>query len=165
MIQVKNSKGGTVNIYGGMLNDGKPFAKRWIKRWHIFGLTFAVSNRRVKMREPSKDRWTWEESPAEGRGRLCRMKHERYDKSGGCCDMCGKHFDYRKLQLHHILPYSRMSQFATEERNMLLLCHDCHREIHSNPFRQVEMMTKKAKELGVDLKDFYDYGKETDEQC
>lgn len=51
-----------------------------------------------------------------------------------------------------------MGQFATDERNVLLLCHDCHQEIHSNPLKQVEMMQKKADELGVDLKDFYDYG-------
>lgn len=160
MIEVRNAKGGTVNVYAGMLQDGKPMQKRWIKRWRVFGLTFAVSNRRIKMREPSKDRWTWEENPEGGRGMLNKMKHKLYESTDGCCQVCGKKHDFKHLQLHHILPFARISQFATDERNVMLLCHRCHQEIHSNPLKQVEQMKAKAKELGVDLKDYYDYGKE-----
>ena len=160
MIEVRNAKGGTVNVYAGLLNEGKPAGKRWIKRWRLFGLTFAVSNRRVKMREPSKDRWTWEENPDGKRGPLNTMKHKLYGATNGCCQVCGEKHTFKHLQLHHILPFARMSQYATDERNVMLLCHRCHQEIHSNSLRQVEMMQVKASELGVDLKDYYDYGKE-----
>ncbi len=161
MIEVRNAKGGVVNIYDGLLNDGKDMQKRWIKRWRIFGLTVAVSNCRVKMREPSKMRWhyAWDGSGG-GRSPMSRLKYKVYRRSDGHCEICGKTVDYKGSQLHHVLPYCRMSQFAIDERNVLLLCHDCHQEIHSNPMKQVEMMQAKAKEVGVDLKDYYDYGKE-----
>lgn len=157
MIEVRNAKGGVVNIYHGLLNEGRDMSKRWIKRWRMFGLTFAVSNCRVKMREPSKMRWHYAED-GQGASPMMRLKRKVYSRTEGRCEICGKPIDYKYSQLHHVLPYSRMGQFATDERNVLLLCHDCHQEIHSNPLKQVEMMQKKADELGVDLKDFYDYG-------
>ena len=97
-------------------------------------------------------------NPRKANGAARRAIRERWRAIGDPCHICGKPIDYKYSQLHHVLPYSRMGQFATDERNVLLLCHDCHQEIHSNPLKQVEMMQKKADELGVDLKDFYDYG-------
>lgn len=157
MIQVKNAKGGVVTIYHGMLNDGKDVTKRWIKRWRMFGLTFAVSNCRVKMREPSKMRWHYADTGGD-RSPMKHLKHKIYSRAEGCCEMCGKPVEYKNSQLHHVLPYARMMQFATDERNVMLLCHGCHQEIHSNPMKQALMMQAKAEELGIDLKDFYEYG-------
>lgn len=161
MVEVRNAKGDVVNIYHGLMDDGKRISKRWIKRWRMFGLTIAVSNCRVKMREPSKMRWQYADD-GHGTSPMKKLKRTAYSRTDGRCEICGKSIDYKYSQLHHILPYSRMGQFATDERNVLLLCHECHQEIHSNPLKQVEMMQKKADELGVDLKDFYDYGEETD---
>lgn len=157
MIQVKNGKGGVVTIYHGMLNDGKDMTKRWIKRWRMFGLTFAVSNCRVKMREPSQMRCRYAED-GQGQNPMTRLKRETYGRAGGCCEICGKPVEYKKSQLHHVLPCARMTQFTTDKRNVMLLCHGCHQEIHSNPMKMAQMMQAKADELGVDLKDFYDYG-------
>ncbi|MGX8696364.1 MAG: hypothetical protein ACSW8D_08270 [Prevotella sp.] len=46
MIQVNNNSGGTV-----IISDQPSKPKRWIKKWHAFGLFFAVSNGRIKKRD------------------------------------------------------------------------------------------------------------------
>jgi hypothetical protein len=45
-------------------------------------------------------------------------------------------------------------------KNMLFVCHKCHREIHNNPWLNIRLMKEKADELGIDLHDKYDYGEE-----
>jgi len=40
--------------------------------------------------------------------------------------------------------------------NMVLLCHRCHKEVHCNPWKNIQMMQKKAAELDVDLKERYE---------
>jgi hypothetical protein len=42
---------------------------------------------------------------------------------------------------------------------MRLPCvYSCHKEVHCNPWRNIELMKAKAEELGIDLKERYDYG-------
>lgn len=73
------------------------------------------------------------------------------------CEMCGKEFKRMSCaQVHHILPWWRFRQFEFDDRNLLLLCNDCHKEIHNNPFLDCTLQEEKAKELGVNLKDYYE---------
>lgn len=64
------------------------------------------------------------------------------------------------MELHHVLPWGRFPELRGRRANIALLCHNCHREIHCNPWRNIEMMKAKAAELGIDLKVKYDYGKD-----
>ena len=59
--------------------------------------------------------------------------------------------------MHHVLPLSRFPELGQSIRNGIMLCHKCHKEIHCNPWRNIELMKAKAEELGIDLKDRYDY--------
>lgn len=55
------------------------------------------------------------------------------------------------LELHHILPRVKFPQLVDMEENIMVLCHDCHKEIHCNPFLNAALMERKAAELHVDL--------------
>ena len=100
------------------------------KTFKVLGLYFTVSNCRVKKRH------------------------------AGRCTHCGRKFDFDVMELHHVLPYARFQDLITDDRNMILLCHKCHKEVHCNPFLNIQLMQAKADELGIDLHDRYDYGKE-----
>ncbi len=38
-------------------------------------------------------------------------------------------------------------------RNWMVVCNDCHQEIHTNPWLNISLMEAKAKELDIDLKE------------
>ena len=153
MITVNNNEGGTVVI----AQPPQPRRKKWLKKWHAFGLTFAIANCRIKKRD-------WRDAERQYGETACRnvrdIKNKMYQKQNGCCPMCGKHFDYRMMENHHVLPWGRFPELRMKRRNMLLVCHKCHREIHCNPWLNIRLMKEKAAELGIDLKERYDYGEE-----
>lgn len=78
-----------------------------------------------------------------------------YNKRGGKCEICGKHLKIHEVEMHHALPLGRFKELTLDERALMILCHDCHREIHFNPYLQIKQMEQKAKELGINLKDYY----------
>ena len=43
------------------------------------------------------------------------------------CQLCGRSFN---LHIHHIIYRSQMG--TNDERNLIRLCSDCHRRVHSN---------------------------------
>ena len=79
-----------------------------------------------------------------------------YERSGHKCEICGQEVTWKNNELHHILPINRFPQFAMDERNMQCLCHSCHKDIHCDPYKTIRQMEAKAKELGIDLKEYYD---------
>ena len=149
MIQVNNYEGGTV-----IVAPPKQERKRkptWIKKWRAFGLWFAVSNTRLKRRDVRDFKYM----EGHTQKQMCEIKGRIYKRNGGCCPMCGKPFDISKLENHHVLPYGRFPELSKKAANIELLCHRCHREIHNNPYLNIQMMERKAKELGVDIKEHY----------
>lgn len=91
---------------------------------------------------------------------IVENKRKLYEQQGGKCPHCGQPFEYEQLELHHILPLSRFPELGQSIRNGVMLCHCCHMEIHFNPWKNIELMKAKADELGIDLKERYDYGNE-----
>lgn len=79
-----------------------------------------------------------------------------YERSGHKCEICGKELTWHEMELHHVLPLDRFPQFTMDERNMQCLCHNCHKGIHCDPYKTIRQMESKAKELGINLKDYYD---------
>ena len=55
-----------------------------------------------------------------------KMKREAYERQGGVCAKCGKHFDFSKMQADHITPWSKGGRTIAE--NCRLLCAECNRE-------------------------------------
>jgi 5-methylcytosine-specific restriction endonuclease McrA len=86
---------------------------------------------------------------------LIKNKHKLYERQGGKCPHCGLQFEYEDLEIHHILPINRFPEIGKSIRNEIMLCHRCHKEVHCNPFLNIEMMKAKAEELGIDLAERY----------
>lgn len=85
------------------------------------------------------------------------IKEKLWGSTQGHCMMCGKEIGkFCHSQVHHILPYSRFPHLATNESNVVLLCRTCHKAIHTNPFLDSKLQTEKAKEFGINLKDYYE---------
>lgn len=88
---------------------------------------------------------------------IVRLKEKLWMKHDGHCQICGKKIDkFGHSQLHHVLSWWRFPLFETDERNLMLLCRDCHSHIHREPFLETRMIKAKADELGINLKDYYD---------
>ena len=47
-----------------------------------------------------------------------------YNKQGGICPYCHKHFDYEQMQGDHIKPWSKGG--TTERDNLQMLCAECN---------------------------------------
>lgn len=145
-----NQEGGQVTIINPPY-DAAPERKRgWKRGLRMFGIYFAISNRRLKMRTPNDNR-------CEGQigFDLKDAKHICYDRQEGICPECGGHFEYKQMECHHVLPWSRFPELRVSTDNIAMLCHRCHKEVHCNPWRNIQLMKQKAEELGVNLEDRY----------
>lgn len=120
------------------------------KTWHVLGLYFTISNCRVKKRHACGYCRTKQDGK-----KMWHEKQRLMELSGGRCPLCHARLSLRTAELHHILPYARFEDLANDERNLMLLCHDCHKEIHCNPWRNAHLMQQKARELGIDLDERY----------
>lgn len=54
-----------------------------------------------------------------------KMKREAYERQGGVCPLCGKHFEIEEMEGDHITPWSQGG--ATTSENCQMLCRDCNR--------------------------------------
>ena len=52
------------------------------------------------------------------------QKREAYERQGGICSMCGKHFEIEKMHADHITPWSKGGKTISE--NCEMLCRDCN---------------------------------------
>ena len=124
--------------------------RQWIRRLRVFGLTFAVSNGRLKRREVrhvgNKDKKAYN-----------NMRRTLHDQQGGRCAICGKPFTtYHDMVAHHVLPFARFVEWRNDIRNLVLLCPRCHKDLHTNPYKNIRYIQAKAAELGINLKDYRD---------
>lgn len=127
--------------------------RRWAKKIRLFGLYLYISNVRLKKR-PLRDL----EMIGFTRKHYYECKQKLYQRQQGLCPMCGKPYKLEQLENHHCLPVSRFPQLRCSITNMVLLCHNCHKEVHCNPWREIQMITAKAQELGIDLTKYYQNG-------
>ena len=158
MITVNNNDGGTVVIAQPPYEARRQLRKQWKHTFRIFRRWYVTfSNCRVKKRYDTSNHTA---SPKVGKNiKGIKIKHY-YKLQNGCCPHCGQHFTFREMEVHHVLPWSRFPELRAMEKNMLVLCHKCHKEIHCNPWLNIRLMKEKAAELGIDLRERYDYGKE-----
>ena len=116
---------------------------RVIKRVRLFGLYIYVSTGKMKLRCGSiRHKQAVKNGIRRNRSALAMIQ-------GGACQMCGSVCE--NMELHHILPVSQYPELATELRNSVLLCPECHKEVHRNVLLNARMMMDKAAELGVEL--------------
>lgn len=138
-IIIKNSKVMIIHT------ETKKYFKKMLKigKWRLY-LTYDCKLKIGQQRDQKRG------------GEIPLIKSKLWKQNKGKCEMCGcKIGSYRLSQIHHVLPYSMFKQFENEERNMILLCPKCHKYIHKNVFLDCKMQTEKAKELGVNLEEYY----------
>ena len=54
-----------------------------------------------------------------------KMARTAYERQGGKCPKCGKHFAIEEMQADHITPWARGGKTVAE--NCQMLCADCNR--------------------------------------
>ena len=155
--QLVNQEGGTVVIGNPPFSDAIPYHKQhgtwrkgWAKKFRIGRLYFYISNCRMNKR-PKRDLMYSNYV----QDHCVENKRKLYERQGGKCPHCGQPFDYEAMELHHVLPLSRFPELGQSIRNGIMLCHRCHKEVHCNPWRNIQMMKEKAKEMGIDLSERY----------
>lgn len=72
------------------------------------------------------------------------FKNELYERADRRCQICGKTLTYSETQLHHVVPKSMGRNNSCD--NIICVCDDCHKEIHSNPIIYADMIAKKMAE-------------------
>ena len=138
----------TINNYGTVIINGEPKRKTWKRSMKLGNLFITFSNCRVKKRGDNRDRHVYGEHPHD-------IKRELHKMNDGKCPICGQPFEWDEMELHHVLPWCRFPELRGDLRNIMLLCPNCHKEIHCDPFKNIRMMKEKADELGVNLEDRY----------
>ena len=148
--QLVNQEGGTVVIGNPPFALEKKREKHFKKMWRIGGWRlYLTHNFRLKNSQTrDQDR---------NHNGILDAKREKWAKSDGHCEICGKKLEkFNRSQIHHVLAWWRFPQFETDQRNLMLLCPECHNHIHKDPFIQTRMIEEKCKELGVNVSDYYD---------
>lgn len=88
--------------------------------------------------------------------RAWSRKLELINLMGGCCSRCGYNKNIAALEFHHINPEEKsfqldarhlsntsMNKILEESHKCILVCSNCHREIH-NPDQTPEMLSEKT---------------------
>lgn len=54
-------------------------------------------------------------------------------RDNATCQLCGTHYqrDMKTFEIHHIYPFATYKKFRTNPDALVLLCHDCHKFVHS----------------------------------
>ena len=60
-------------------------------------------------------------------------------------------------KVHQRVPWTDRQLAYLRKHYAVMLCHNCHKEVHCYPWKNIEMIKAKAEELGIDLKERYDY--------
>lgn len=128
----------------------RPKEKHFKKMWKIWGwrlyLTHNFRLKNSQARDQQRDH-----------NGIIKTKRKLWAQYEGHCQICGKKIDkFGSSQVHHILSWWRFPEYENDERNLLLLCRDCHSHIHKDCFCECRLVTAKAKELGINLKEYYD---------
>lgn len=131
--------------------------KAWKHCIKIAGLYFYVSN--VSLKRRGKRDLSY--NTAHHAENIIKNKQKLYERQEHRCPLCGNEYPYREMELHHILPWARFPELKQSIRNSIMLCHECHKEVHSNPWRNIQMMQQKAEEFGINLNERYEYADDT----
>lgn len=115
--------------------------RQFFKQWRIRRFRIAIANVSIRPRKSRNEMTGWARS---------RIKNALLDRSEWRCEKCGcKINDWHDAELHHIIPISMDPGKATDKGNMMILCKDCHKQIHSNPFAYVRQIAERFPEVAM----------------
>lgn len=96
-----------------------------------------------------------------------RTKERMVTSMGGKCQSCGYHKNSAAFDFHHIIPSTKLfglsgaksnhigwERIVIELRKCLILCANCHRELHSGEL-ELDYLTSLFEEKYVDYKELY----------
>jgi 5-methylcytosine-specific restriction endonuclease McrA len=125
-----------------------PTKRKWVWRWGDWRL-YITHHCALKQKEKHQPRH---------RNKLAELKSKLVMQRGQVCELCGKPIEkYCKTQIHHIIPWKRYPEGELDERNMMVLCSECHAEVHANPILNAGLIYQTATKIGVDVKKYFDY--------
>ena len=125
-----------------------PTKKKWVWRWGEWRL-YITHHCALKQKEKHQPRH---------RNKMAELKSKLVMQRGQVCELCGKPIEkYCKTQIHHIIPWSRYPEGELDDRNMMVLCSECHAEVHANPILNASLIRQTATKIGVDVKKYFDY--------
>jgi 5-methylcytosine-specific restriction endonuclease McrA len=84
-----------------------------------------------------------------------KYKEKIYPEYDGRCQLCSHKIDKEVMQMHHILPLERYPELFDRTENLLMVCPECHIEIHLNPFLNSRLMVEAACKMNIDLSKRY----------
>lgn len=63
-----------------------------------------------------------------------RVAFQVWQRDNAECQRCQakKRHDFNQLDIHHIVPFSKSVELRCDINNLVLLCDDCHKWVHSN---------------------------------
>lgn len=72
--------------------------------------------------------------------RDCMLMDQKFNKvkskilmtRGNSCQMCGIPYSGESLQMHHVKPVTKFPELRYDPQNILVVCKECHKQIHSN---------------------------------
>ena len=120
----------------------------------------ATIDRLLAMREPVKLMPVLPQLSKNQRDSLRERSKKLYRRAmfheqNGCCSLCHKPMAIDKSQMHHVMPLERFPELGVVRGNLMLICADCHFDIHHNPFLDSRLMIERATVLGIDLSKRY----------
>lgn len=120
----------------------------------------ATIDRLLAMREPVKLMPVQPQLSKNQRDSLRERSKKLYRRAmfheqNGCCSLCHKPMAIDKSQMHHVMPLERFPELGVVRGNLMLICADCHFDIHHNPFLDSRLMIERATALGIDLSKRY----------
>lgn len=124
------------------------------------GAPQATIDRLLAMREPVKLMPVLPQLSKNQRDSLRERSKKLYRRAmfheqNGCCSLCHKPMAIDKSQMHHVMPLERFPELGVVRGNLMLICADCHFDIHHNPFLDSRLMIERATALGIDLSKRY----------
>ena len=141
---------------------GEPATKPWLRRWQAFGLTFAIA-KGVGVKAKHK-KWCKPNAAINGQRKtnLMAKAHKKkprlYEQQEHRCAICRNEFQIGTLQIHHKAPLHYFPELGAAADNLLLVCPECHRFIHSNPLLMSDMIRDAARHFGIEYPERrYDY--------
>ena len=54
---------------------------------------------------------------------------KRAKKNSSCCCICGRKLLEEEKEAHHIKPKELFKESQNEDRNLMILCSDCHKKV------------------------------------
>ena len=112
----------------------------------IVRIPFTSLKWKIKRVKPKARRYSKREQAV-----FAYLKGEQYQQHAGICPHCGGEFGLSDMSIHHMLPLALFPDLKNTADNFLLVCNDCHKAIHDNPFIAKHYMEIGAKRLNIDI--------------